>query len=110
MNSGPKKTGEFGLIARIAAEWPRQAEGMPLGIGDDAALLQNADGHEFCVTTDLLIERVHFSLDYYSPADVGYKSAMVNLSDVAAMGARPPLVTPRCTATEIGRASCRERV
>ncbi len=91
MKSDGEKTslGEFGLIARIASEWPRMADGMPLGIGDDAALLQHAGGRQFCVTTDLLLERVHFSFDYCSPADVGYKSAMVNLSDVAAMGARP---------------------
>jgi len=90
MTSDRKKTsGEFSLIAGIAAQWPRRAAGMPLGIGDDAAILQHESGNEFCVTTDLLIERVHFSFEYCSPADVGYKSAMVNLSDVAAMGARP---------------------
>jgi thiamine-monophosphate kinase len=71
--------GEFGLLADL------ERRGLAHGIGDDAAVFQ--DG--LVVTQDLLLEGVHFRLDWTSWRDLGYKSAAVNLSDLAAMGARP---------------------
>lgn len=59
-----------------------------VGIGDDAAVL-NLGGRGFCVTTDLLVEGVHFDLSYAGPHDLGWKAMAANLSDLAAMGARP---------------------
>jgi thiamine-monophosphate kinase len=59
-----------------------------VGIGDDAAVL-NLAGSEFCVTTDLLVEGVHFDLAYTSPHELGLKAMAANLSDLAAMGALP---------------------
>lgn len=59
-----------------------------VGIGDDAAVL-NLAGSEFCVTTDLLVEGVHFDLAYTSLHELGLKAMAANLSDLAAMGAQP---------------------
>ncbi len=82
-------TGEFGLIARIAAAFaaPDPAR-VPLGIGDDAALLRLRPGHELVLSTDTLNAGVHFFADV-PPADLGHKALAVNLSDLAAMGAEP---------------------
>ncbi|MDQ2789945.1 MAG: thiamine-phosphate kinase [Actinomycetota bacterium] len=79
--------GEFGLIARITAgrELP---PGTLLGPGDDAAVLVAADGR-VVVTTDVLVEGVHFRLDWSTPHQVGRKAVAANLADVAAMGAVP---------------------
>ncbi len=78
--------GEFDLIARfVAAFRPARA---PRGPGDDCAVLPPARG-ELCVTTDAVLEGVHFTLETSSLEDVGHKALAVNLSDLAAMGARP---------------------
>jgi thiamine-monophosphate kinase len=82
--------GEFGLIARIE----RLARGqrvpqLVLGIGDDAAVLRPRSGEDLVVSTDSLVEDVHFRWRSQSPATVGRRSLLVNLSDLAAMGARP---------------------
>lgn len=63
--------------------------GVEVGIGDDGAVLVPTPGARLVATTDLLIEDVHFRRRYTEPADIGWKSLAVNLSDVAAMGARP---------------------
>ena len=79
--------GEFGLIARITA-----GRGLPPGIllgpGDVAAVLAATDGR-VVVTTDVLVEGVHFRLDWSTPHQVGRKAVAANLADVAAMGAVP---------------------
>jgi thiamine-monophosphate kinase len=79
--------GEFGLIARITAGRER-SPGTLLGPGDDAAVLAAADGR-VVVTTDVLVEGVHFRLDWSTPRQVGRKAVAANLADVAAMGAVP---------------------
>jgi len=82
-----KHIGEFGLIARIKA-----GEALPdgvTGIGDDCAVLPQADGRSTLVSTDMLMEGTHFLLPDAKPYDLGWKSAAVNLSDIAAMGGRP---------------------
>jgi thiamine-monophosphate kinase len=78
------RLGEFGLIQRIQRAIPR-GRGVRVGIGDDAAWVQNPTGSSL-VTADLLIEGVHFDLKWTSPFELGYKSLAVNLSDIAAMG------------------------
>ncbi len=81
--------GEFVFIDRIAPGCDAGDPGRVIqGIGDDAAVI--AGTHDpLVVTTDMLIEQVHFIRDSISPQQLGYKSLAVNLSDIAAMGARP---------------------
>lgn len=79
--------GEFELIGRISAATPTP-EGIT-GIGDDCAVIPQKQGLDTLVTTDLLIEGRHFLLQDVSPHDLGWKSAAVNISDIAAMGGRP---------------------
>lgn len=89
--------GEFGLIERLARIVPRQAEitadgaGIRVAIGDDAAVWMPSGGAQQVITTDALIEGVHFDLKTSSWHDLGWKSIAVNLSDVGAMGAQPTL-------------------
>lgn len=79
--------GEFDLIQRVTSG-RRQSTATLLGPGDDAAVLAASDGR-VVATTDVLVEQVHFRLDWSTPHQVGRKAAAVNLSDIAAMGAVP---------------------
>ena len=79
--------GEFGLIEQVRRTMPTNRN-VGLGIGDDAALVR-AKTDSFLVTADLLLEDVHFSLNWTSLSDLGYKTLAVNLSDIAAMGGVP---------------------
>ncbi|WP_136515810.1 thiamine-phosphate kinase [Geomonas edaphica] len=80
--------GEFGLIDRIKAH-VAASPSVLLGIGDDAAALVPTQGFVTLITSDMLLEGVHFDLSFCDPRTLGRKSLSVNLSDVAAMGARP---------------------
>ena len=84
-------TGEFDLIARIRARCATRPDVL-LGIGDDAALLQVPANVQLVVAMDTLNDGVHFPIDT-APADIGRKALAVNLSDLAAMGARPAWCT-----------------
>ncbi len=88
MLSGEAVTDEFRLIERIRALAPSRLE-VEEGIGDDCAVLNPPAGERLLVTSDLLLEGVHFRRDWTTAADLGAKSVAVNLSDLAAMGARP---------------------
>ncbi|HVN44081.1 MAG TPA: thiamine-phosphate kinase [Steroidobacteraceae bacterium] len=80
--------GEFALIERYFRACGAERADVTLGVGDDAALLQVPSGHELVAATDTLVAGVHFPPD--SPADsIGHRALAVNLSDLAAMGARP---------------------
>jgi thiamine-monophosphate kinase len=79
--------GEFGFIQRVRRWLPDSPAA--LGLLDDAAVIDTSDIERLVVTTDALIENVHFRFDWSDPEDVGFKSIAVNVSDLAAMGARP---------------------
>lgn len=79
---------EFELIARIAERTAIARNDVVTGIGDDAAVLSVPPGQQLVVTTDTLIEGVHFPVGT-DPASIGWKALAVNLSDLAAMGASP---------------------
>ena len=80
--------GEFGLIKHLTEGLTPLNASTKYGIGDDAAVLEYKD-KQILVTTDLLMEGVHFDLTYVPLKHLGYKSAMVNLSDVYAMNGMP---------------------
>lgn len=82
--------GEFGLIDRIAARATAAgAPGVVLGIGDDAAILRPRPGEDYVVSTDTAVEDVHFAWTLHAARTVGRRVLVANLSDLAAMGARP---------------------
>ena len=85
--------GEFGLIDHLTADMKMQNESTLLGVGDDCAVLKYssdpADNLRVLVTTDMLMEGIHFDLTYTPLKHLGYKAAMVNLSDVYAMNGTP---------------------
>jgi thiamine-monophosphate kinase len=89
--SGPTiaHLGEQHLIERIRARVPPSPSFVPIAIGDDAAVLKPERSALEVVTTDCLVEGVHFDRTFATPADIGYKALAVNLSDLAAMGASP---------------------
>ena len=80
--------GEFGLIEHLTQNIELQNASSILGVGDDAAVLDHF-GKQTVVSTDLLIEGVHFDLMYTPLKHLGYKSVIVNLSDIYAMNATP---------------------
>ncbi|WOC41214.1 thiamine-phosphate kinase [Polaribacter sp. HL-MS24] len=95
-DKNPQKTslselGEFGLINHITQFFSVKNTSTTYAIGDDAAVISNTD--ETLVTTDLLIEGVHFDLSYMPLKHLGYKAVMVNLSDVYAMNGKATQIT-----------------
>jgi thiamine-monophosphate kinase len=85
--------GEFGLIDRLAATATYRQPSTLKGIGDDAAVLDAGNGLVHVVTTDMLLEGIHFDLSYCPLRHLGYKALAVNVSDLAAMFAVPRQVT-----------------
>lgn len=81
--------GEFGLIDRLTDNMPPLSQYTAKGVGDDCAVLTPKEGEEITVTTDMLLEGIHFDLTYVPLKHLGYKSAVVNFSDVYAMNATP---------------------
>ncbi len=96
--------GEFGLIRKLASKLPGHAPEVLLGIGDDAAVVDIDGGRYLLATCDIQIENIHFTRHGFTPEQIGWKAAAVNLSDIAAMGgipryalvslAVPPKMTP----------------
>ncbi len=87
-----EELGEFGLIEHLTKNFSIQHKTTVLGIGDDAAIVDFKEG-QTVITTDLLIEGVHFDLSYMPLKHLGYKAVMVNLSDVYAMNAAASQIT-----------------
>ncbi len=82
--------GEFGLIARLSSAASKISNPVIVqGIGDDAAIVKPSQGKLTVITTDILIQGVHFDLSYTSMSHLGHKAAAANLSDIAAMSAEP---------------------
>ena len=84
--------GEFGLIKHLTKDIQHVQESTQKGIGDDAAVL-NFNSKRTLVTTDLLLEGIHFNLEYVPLKHLGYKAAVVNFSDIYAMNATPTQIT-----------------
>lgn len=85
--------GEFGLISHLTANFKITHKSTVKGIGDDAAVIAPEKGSEIVVTTDMLVEGVHFDLSYMPLKHLGYKAVVVNLSDIYAMNAQASQIT-----------------
>ena len=83
-----EEIGEFGLIERLTKDFAPLNESTVNGVGDDCAVLDYGD-KQVVATTDMLLEGIHFDLTYCPLKHLGYKSAMVNISDICAMNAQP---------------------
>lgn len=92
--------GEFELIARYFNRVTSSRRDVEKGIGDDCALLNVPEKQTLAISTDTLVEGVHFLRDIH-PADLGYKALAVNLSDLAAMGADPAWLTLALTLPDV---------
>ena len=85
--------GEFGLIEKITKDIKCENKETVKGIGDDSAILQFSSDEEILVTTDLLMEGVHFDLTYFPLKHLGYKAVIANISDIYAMNGTPKQIT-----------------
>lgn len=85
--------GEFGLISHLTRELKSVNSSTLLGVGDDCAILDAGGGMVKLLTTDLLLEGIHFDLTYTPLKHLGYKAVAVNLSDVCAMNGTPKQIT-----------------
>ncbi len=85
--------GEFGLIDHLTKNFTLRQKSTVKGVGDDAAVIACDSKNELVVTTDLLLESVHFDLSYVPLKHLGYKAVIANLSDVYAMNAQPTQIT-----------------
>lgn len=85
--------GEFGLIKRLTENIKLKNPESAYGVGDDCAVLRYGEDKDVLVSTDLLMEGVHFDLTYLPMKHLGYKSAQVNFSDIYAMGGMPKQIT-----------------
>ncbi len=84
-----KDIGEFGFIERFKPLFDNLVQDSQVGIGDDCAIISANNEEDWLVTTDLLMEDIHFIRNAITPDQLGYKSLAVNLSDIAAMGGSP---------------------
>ena len=85
--------GEFGLIDRLTENLPKFNDSTVTAVGDDAAVMDFGADREVLVSTDMLLEGVHFDLTYTPLKHLGYKSAIVNFSDIYAMNGTPRQLT-----------------
>ena len=84
-----EELGERALIARVHSSLPYAQNSIIVGIGDDAAVVEQDRGMATVITTDAAVEDIHFKQSFVPPYDIGYKALAMNLSDLAAMGAVP---------------------
>jgi len=80
--------GELSLLEQIRKRFGKQSRNIIVGIGDDAAVLKQVDTN-LLVTTDMMVEGVHFDLNFTTPFQIGFKLVSVNVSDIYAMGGKP---------------------
>ena len=92
MRTDVNTLGEFGLIEHLTKQFSLQQPSSLVGVGDDAAVIDNGN-FMTVVSTDMLVEGVHFDLAYTPLKHLGYKSVVVNLSDICAMNAFPRQIT-----------------
>ncbi|SEQ87377.1 thiamine-phosphate kinase [Neolewinella agarilytica] len=85
--------GEFGLISHLTASFKNRQPSTVLGVGDDAAIIATGGDEQLVVSTDMLVEGIHFDLGYTPLKHLGYKAVAVNVSDICAMNARPQQIT-----------------
>ena len=81
--------GEFGLIKHLTQDIKPTNKSTLKGVGDDCAIMQFEEGKRVLMTTDMLMEGIHFDLQYTPMKHLGYKAAMVNISDIIAMNGTP---------------------
>ena len=84
-----KTLGEFNFIHSIESDTIYDNKTVVQGIGDDCAIYKASEGYDQLISTDTMVEGVHFSFHYMAPYDVGYRLMTANLSDIAAMGGIP---------------------
>ena len=92
MRTEISELGEFGLISRLTENIKLTQPTSMRGVGDDAAVIDNKD-QQTLITTDLLLEGIHFDLIYFPLKHLGYKAAVVNFSDIYAMNGKPQQIT-----------------
>lgn len=85
--------GEFGLIDHLTASFKNRQPSTVLGVGDDAAIIATGGKEQLVVSTDMLVEGIHFDFAYTPLKHLGYKAVAVNISDICAMNARPQQIT-----------------
>ena len=85
--------GEFALIERLTKDIPLSQPSSIKGVGDDAAVLAPSANQRMLITSDMLMEGIHFDLVYTPLKHLGYKSAIVNFSDIYAMNGTPKQIT-----------------
>ncbi len=86
-----KQIGEFGLISKFQSNLKYRSPQVILGIGDDCAIYETSPKKVQVITTDALVEKIHFNLETTTARNLGQKSMAVNISDIAAMGAVPKI-------------------
>ena len=89
METEISSVGEFGLIDRLTADLPKHNDSTLTAVGDDAAVMRFEPKRDVLVSTDMLLEGVHFDLTYVPLKHLGYKAAVVNFSDIYAMNGTP---------------------
>src|SRR5574340_316142 len=80
--------GELSLLEILRKRFAKKSPGIILGIGDDSAIVRSQNS-DLLLTTDMMVEDVHFDLSWTTPFQLGYKLVSVNVSDIYAMGGRP---------------------
>lgn len=95
-----KDVGEFQFIHHIESDTIYDGHTIYKGIGDDCAVYKSTDGYDQLISTDTMVEGVHFSFRYMEPYDVGYRLMTANISDIAAMGGIPRQVVLSVAAHE----------
>ena len=88
-----EKLGEFNLINHLTKKFIQKNKSTVLGIGDDAAIISMSNNKVKLVSTDLMIEGIHFDLTYMPLKHLGYKAVVINISDILAMNGTAEQIT-----------------